>query len=83
MKKPILKEIIALIGALVFIAWLPFQVGFYKVNASSPIVQTISQLPIIHDISVSFSGFEGWAMFAVFMVACLLAFVWAVKRNSR
>lgn len=76
-------EAIALIGALAFIMWIPFYSGVVKVNAQSPIAVAVSNIPIVGDIVVSLTDKEGLLMFTIFMVACLLGFIWVVKRQSR
>lgn len=76
-------EAIALIGALAFIMWIPFYSGVLKVNAQSPIAVAVSNIPIVNDIVVSLTEREGLMMFAIFMVACLLGFIWAVKKQSK
>jgi hypothetical protein len=83
-KKPILKEIIALIGALIFITWLPFGVGFCSANNNSPIVQGITTLPIIHEITIIFGQPHDVLLTVSIALICLLtAFVWVAKKQSR
>jgi len=77
-------EIIALVGTLAFFVFVPFQFGFLSVNASSPLVQGLSDVPLVHEITVVFGQpHDVLLTFSIFMICLLLCFVWAIKRNSR
>lgn len=84
MRKLTKSDVIALIGSLAFAIFVPFQFGFLSVNASSPIVQGISNFPLVHEITVVFGQPHDILLtISVMMICLLLGFIWVAKKQSR